>query len=50
MRGRNDLLELRERLDRLLREKLAQPALEIANDPVVEAIVKLMSTEHAAVS
>ena len=40
--------ELRGRLDVLLRDKIAQPSLDIASHPVLGAIVNLLTTERAA--
>ena len=42
--------ELRASLDKLLRDKIAQPALEIGGHPVLAAIVNLITTERAGFS
>lgn len=42
--------ELRANLDKLLREKIAEPSLDIASHPIVEAIVNLIGTERAGFS
>ena len=42
--------ELRTSLDKLLREKIASPAIDIASHPVVGAIVNLLATERAGFS
>ena len=42
--------ELRTALDKLLTDKIASPALEIASHPVLGAIVNLLATERAGFS
>ena len=42
--------ELRVSLDKLLRDKIAQPSLEISTHPVLAAIVNLVTMERAGFS